>query len=60
MTQADINREVAKATGEDRRTIANMGFIQLTHGPVERDREPLIVDWDDVEAGRDVLHPCVP
>jgi len=55
MTQADINRAVAEATGEDRRTIAHMGFVQLTHGPVERDREPLVVDWDDLEASRDVL-----
>ena len=60
MTQAEIDRAVAEATGEDRRTIAHMGFVELTHGPVERDREPLVVDWDDVEASRDVLHPYVP
>ncbi len=57
MTQAEINREVAAKTGEDRRTIAHMGFVQLTHGPVERDHEPLVVDWDDLDASREVSHP---
>jgi len=54
MTQAEINREVAAKTGEDRHTIAHTGFVQLTYGPVERDHEPLVVDWD---ASREVLHP---
>ena len=57
MTQAELNTAVAQATGEDRRTIAHMGFVPLTRGPVERDREPLVVDWDEVDGTRAVVHP---
>lgn len=57
MTQAEINRAVAEATGEDRRTIAHMGFVSLNHSPVERDRKPLVVDWDEVDDMREVVHP---
>ena len=52
MTQAELNREVARATGESVRTIAARGFTLLTPKPVER--EPLVVDWDDVQADRHV------
>ena len=57
MTQAELYREIAQATGESLRTVAEMGFVPLTRGPIERDREPLVVDWDDVESSRAVLHP---
>ena len=57
MTQAELNREVARATGETVHTIAGMGFVPLTSVPYERDREPLVVDWDDVDADRDVMFP---
>lgn len=57
MTQAEIDRAVAEATGEDRRIIARMGFVPLTRGPVERDREPLVVNWDEVDDMRMVVHP---
>ena len=52
MTQAELNREVARATGESVRTIAARGFSLLTPTPVER--EPLVVDWDEVQADRHV------
>jgi hypothetical protein len=57
MTQSELNREVATATGESVQTIAGLGFVPLTHIPFERDREPLVVDWDDLETEREVLHP---
>ena len=57
MTQAEMNRDVAAATGESIATIARMGFVPLTPTPFEQDREPLVVDWDEIEAGRRVLHP---
>jgi len=57
MTQADLNREVATATGESLRTISNLGFVPLTPVPYERDREPLVVDWDDLDSQRGVLRP---
>ena len=55
MTQNELNRAVARATGESVRTIAKMGFVPLTVSPVER--EPMVVDWDDLEARRDRVFP---
>ena len=57
MTQADLNREVAAATGETMSTVKHLGFVPLTPVPYERDRDPLVVDWDEVEQQRAVLHP---
>jgi len=56
MTQAELNRQVARATGEAVGTVAAMGFVPLTHGPVERDREPLVVDWDELNESRAMLY----
>ena len=50
MHQTELNRAVARATGESVRTIAKMGFSTLTPMPI--DREPLVVDWDELEAQR--------
>ena len=52
MTQADLNRAVAKATGESVREIARRGFGLLTPDPVEA--EPLVADWDEIQAERTV------
>jgi len=50
MTQAELNRAVARATGESIREIARRGFVPLTPIPIER--EPLVVDWDQVDNQR--------
>ena len=50
MTQAELNRAVARATGESIRRIARRGFVLLTPVPVER--EPRVVDWDRLDAKR--------
>ena len=57
MTQTDLNRRVAEATGESTSTIASRGFSLLTTVPQseEWDREPLVLDWDEVELRRGVL-----
>ena len=52
MTQAELNREIAKKTGETISTIAALGFVPLTGQPYER--EPQTVDWDDLDAERNV------
>lgn len=54
MTQDELDREIAKATGEPVTTITEIGFVPLTKGPVELDcdRDPLVVDWHDLERGR--------
>ena len=53
--QNQLDREVAAKTGETVRTISELGFVPLTHGPCER--EPLVIDWDEVDAKREVLFP---
>jgi hypothetical protein len=57
MTQAEIDRQVAAATGEDASTIAEMGFVPLAPIPFERERRPLTVDWDEVDQRRLGLFP---
>ena len=57
MTQAELNREVANATGESARTIDHMGFVPLTRHPVEVEREPLVIDWDEMPDRRYSLLP---
>jgi hypothetical protein len=60
VTQDQLNREVAAATGESVRTISDLGFVPLMPIPYERDREPLVVDWDELDSPREMLHPvCV-
>ena len=57
MTQAELNREVANVTGESARIIDQMGFVPLTRHPVEVEREPLVIDWDEKPARRYSLGP---
>ncbi len=52
MTQRQINRAVALATGEPLANIRRMGFSELADQFLETDREPLIVDWDSLDAQR--------
>ncbi len=52
MTQAELNRAVARATGETVKTIADRGFIPLE--PVPDDHEPLVIDWDELDRRRRV------
>ena len=44
MTQADLERELADATGESLSVIRSRGFSLI-----EVDAEPNIIDWDDVQ-----------
>ena len=52
MSQRDLNRAIAQATGEDISMIAGMGFVELTPFPIER--EPLMVDWDEHDLDHNV------
>ena len=54
MTQAELDRAVAQATGESLETIHDLGFVPLLPIAYERDREPLTVDWDQLELERAV------
>jgi hypothetical protein len=57
MNQLDLNRQVAKRTGESLRTIARSGFSLVRsksrHGKV-RCRKPRIVAWDRADSERAV------
>ena len=44
MTQSELNRMVAQATGENISTISGRGFVLLT--PIPFEREPQTVDCD--------------
>jgi hypothetical protein len=37
MTQSELDREVARVTGESLRTVSSLGFIPLTAKPYEMD-----------------------
>ena len=55
MTQTDLDRAVACATGESVSAITQMGFVTLTSIPV--DREPMVVDWDQLDQQRVSVFP---
>jgi hypothetical protein len=54
MTRRQMERELAHATGESISTIRNRGF-SIVEPP---DLEPLVVDWDTVQAERISLFPA--
>ena len=60
MLQSQLDRAVAEATGESLDTIAHLGFVPLTDAPFESDseREPLVVDWDELDRRRHWLANC--
>ena len=48
MSQAELERELARHTGESVRTLRRRGF-QYVEVP---DLKPLVVDWDELDEGR--------
>jgi hypothetical protein len=60
MTQLELNRAVARATGESWQTIADRGFslIDVSEPVTDADFEALTVDWDAVLTARQ-LSPVV-
>ena len=56
MKQADLNRAVAKATGETVSTIKRLGFLLAAPGePLDPDSEdlgPQVIDWDQLDEQR--------
>jgi hypothetical protein len=57
MTQADLDRQISRRTGESLSTIRGMGFGPLLPIPYECDARPQAVDWDDVDAQRVGMFP---
>ena len=63
MTQYEINRAVALATGETVHTVSELGFTiadpdLVDHDPEPCDLPPSIIDWDELDASRNT--PLVP
>jgi hypothetical protein len=55
MTQAQLDRAVAQATGESLRTIHDLGFSSW--GNHFEERKPLVVNWDALDARRYSFFP---
>ena len=55
MNQCELDLEVAAVTGEPLQLIRQLGFVPLT--TVVQEREPLTVDWDELDQQRPRLHP---
>ena len=60
MKQADLDRAVARATGETVSTIKRLGFLLAEsadcHAPDAEVLGTCIIDWDELEAQRDERH----
>lgn len=59
MNQFELNRAVARATGENLRVISQLGFsladpVSVEHDPEPTDIEDMIVDWDTLDLERNV------
>ena len=62
MTQNELDRAVAKATGEDLREIQRCGFnladpTLVNFDPEPDCRPPQFIDWDELEAERNEESP---
>jgi hypothetical protein len=58
MRQADINREVARVTGETVATIKRLGFLiadpdEPIHDPDAPELGGRVIDWDDFDLFRE-------
>jgi len=62
MRRTELNRQVASATGESLGCIARRGFslVQPPRRLFTEEREPLLVDWDGVEATHRSQFPSRP
>ncbi len=56
MKQADLDRAVARATGETVTTIKRMGFLLAdptdSSDPDAEEHGPYVIDWDELAAER--------
>ena len=52
MTQSDLDRHIARVTGESVATIRQRNVTTLRSIPSESDRRPLTVEWDEADRER--------
>ena len=57
MTQAQLDHEVADATGESLRTVHRLGFSALPDDPADREPDPLYLVVDCPQCLRPALYP---
>jgi len=62
MSQVEIDRAVASATGESVQEISHLGFsladeLDLAFDPEPCDRPPAVMDWDRYDSQRPALFP---
>jgi hypothetical protein len=63
MTQSELNRAVARATGECLQTVSDLGFgladpLEVDYDPEPSDPVDKFLDWDAVDAERLALLSC--
>ena len=58
MQQAELNRAVARATGETVSTIKRLGFLLAdpADGLDPHEEDAQVIDWDELENGRQAEH----
>jgi hypothetical protein len=52
MSEFELYQELAEITGESQEFLRQQGFSILGQNLVEERDEPLVVDWDEVDASR--------
>lgn len=57
MTQADLDRQISRRTGESLSVIRGRGFSPLTPVPYESESRPNVVDWDEMDSQRTGVFP---
>jgi hypothetical protein len=57
MNQAELDRVVARVTGDCLSTIRRLGFGRLMAVSPEPQRKPLLVDWDELDQRRASMFP---
>ena len=52
MRQAEVDRAVARATGESIATVKRLGFLLAPAGSHEQEQAPHTIDWDELQRAR--------
>jgi hypothetical protein len=52
MSESDLYQELAEITGESQEFLRQQGFSILGQNLVEERDDPLVIDWDEVDASR--------
>jgi hypothetical protein len=56
MSEHELYQELSEITGETPEFLRQQGFSLLGPNLIEERDEPLTIDWDDVDASRDIVN----